>query len=155
MLTSISGCGFIGNIMSVWVLLRSSLRGNFSNQLTSLAGKLLNCLLLKICVCYNSEIISYQKTWIIICMTWHVWIKNRGKGVKVNSKVFMCVVYFDQQTGAPHAARWSKCRFSSFFVKKEGKEQNTTKNHWNWGVFLAFGSYSQKLVETLLWLEKC
>jgi len=38
MLTSISTCGFIGNILSVWVLLRSSLRGNFSYQLTSLAG---------------------------------------------------------------------------------------------------------------------
>ena len=38
MLTSISACGFIGNILSVWVLLRSSLRGNFSYQLTSLAG---------------------------------------------------------------------------------------------------------------------
>jgi hypothetical protein len=38
MLTSISTCGFIGNTMSIWVLLRSSLRGNFSYQLTSLAG---------------------------------------------------------------------------------------------------------------------
>lgn len=38
MLTSISTCGFIGNVLSVWVLLRSSLRGNFSYQLTSLAG---------------------------------------------------------------------------------------------------------------------
>ena len=38
MLTSISAFGFIGNILSIWVLLRSSLRGNFSYQLTSLAG---------------------------------------------------------------------------------------------------------------------
>jgi hypothetical protein len=39
MLTSISICGFIGNILSVWVLLRTTLKGNFSYQLTSLAGK--------------------------------------------------------------------------------------------------------------------
>ena len=39
MLVSISTCGFIGNSMSIWVLLRSSLRGNFSYQLTSLAGQ--------------------------------------------------------------------------------------------------------------------
>lgn len=39
MLVSISACGFIGNTMSIWVLLRSSLRGNFSYQLTSLAGQ--------------------------------------------------------------------------------------------------------------------
>ncbi len=38
MLTSISTFGFIGNVLSIWVLLRSSLRGNFSYQLTSLAG---------------------------------------------------------------------------------------------------------------------
>ena len=38
MLTSISICGFIGNILSVWVLLRTTLKGNFSYQLTSLAG---------------------------------------------------------------------------------------------------------------------
>ena len=40
LLTSISAFGFIGNILSIWILLRSSLRGNFSYQLTSLAGKL-------------------------------------------------------------------------------------------------------------------
>ncbi len=39
LLTSISACGFIGNLLSVIVLLRSSLKGNFSYQLTSLAGE--------------------------------------------------------------------------------------------------------------------
>ena len=39
MLTSISTFGFIGNVLSVWILLRKTLRGNFSNQLTSLAGR--------------------------------------------------------------------------------------------------------------------
>jgi len=38
LLTSISACGFVGNLLSVIVLLRSSLKGNFSYQLTSLAG---------------------------------------------------------------------------------------------------------------------
>ena len=69
------------------------------------------------------------------------------------------VVYFDQRTGASHAVRRSKLLFFLFFCffssKKEEKRTNFTEKHPKKGCFLAFGSYSQKLVVTLLRLEKC
>ena len=40
LLTTVSAFGFVGNLLSVWILLKSSLKGNFSKQLTSLAGSL-------------------------------------------------------------------------------------------------------------------
>ena len=42
LLTTVSALGFVGNLLSVWILLKSSLRGNFSKQLTSLAGLTFN-----------------------------------------------------------------------------------------------------------------
>jgi len=51
LLISISACGFIGNSLSVIVLLRSSLKGNFSYQLTSLAGE-------------RTSLLYVQKNWL-------------------------------------------------------------------------------------------
>ena len=46
--------------------------------------------------------------------------------------VWMCVVYFDQQTGTPHAVRWSKSFVSAWKLRKKKEKL----------VFAAFKTYA-------------
>ena len=80
-------------------------------------------------------------------------------------KHIIFVVYFDQQTGAPHAVPWSKSFvsarkqiFSSFSVsngKKKGKRENNTKKTFIKGGLPAFKCYSLTLVDLLLCMFFC
>ena len=68
----------------------------------------------------------------------------------------MTVVYFDQQTGAPQAFRWSKSFFdakasySVFFPsqmeKKKGKPKKIQEKHFKYALSSFFPFVTEKLV---------
>ena len=69
--------------------------------------------------------------------------ENMSTKQQKKERINMIVVYFDKQTGAPHAVHWSKSfvfvlmQVFSYFsftngkirTKKKGKHKNNTQNH--------------------------